>query len=54
MNEAHNKSLILRTNKWLRCNDTSIRIERWPRGGKDVYVIVMQIKSFRQVNILLR
>lgn len=44
MNEAHYTSIISHQNKWLRCNDTVIHFERWPRGGKNVYIIIMEKK----------
>jgi hypothetical protein len=44
MNEAHYTSIISHQNKWLRCNDTTIHFERWPRRGKNVYIIIMEKK----------
>lgn len=35
---------ISHQNKWLQCNDTAIHFERWPRGGKNVYIIIMEKK----------
>ncbi|KAL4150053.1 hypothetical protein QTP88_003897 [Uroleucon formosanum] len=44
MTEAHYTAIIKHQNKWVRCNDTSVQFERWPRGAKDVYIIIMEKK----------
>lgn len=44
MTEAHYTAIIKHQNKWVRCNDTFVQFERWPRGAKDVYIIIMEKK----------
>jgi len=44
MTEAHYTAIIKHQNKRVRCNDTSVQFERWPRGAKDVYIIIMEKK----------
>jgi len=44
MSQAHYTSIIKQNKKWIRCNDISTSIERWPRGGKNVYIIIMEKK----------
>lgn len=43
--QAHNISIIKHNNKWIKCNDMSISIERWPLDGKDFYIIVVEKKK---------
>lgn len=44
MIEAHYESKTNYQNKWVKCYDTSVNFERWPRGAKDVYIIVLETK----------
>lgn len=42
MTEGYYTNLIRHQNNWVRCNDTQIKYERWPRGGEDIYIILME------------
>jgi len=42
MASAHYTCIIRFHNKWVRCNDSNIYYDRWPRGAKDVYIIILQ------------
>lgn len=42
--------LIKIIDKWLRCNYTAIHFERWPRGGKNVHIIIME----KKLNMILK
>jgi hypothetical protein len=42
LHSSHYTSIIKKSNIWFRCNDLISNKERWPRGGKDVYIIILE------------
>jgi len=45
MTRAHYTLIIKYNNKWVRCNDMSVSMERWHRSEKDVYIRVLEKKT---------
>lgn len=42
LHHGHYTSLIKKSNLWFRCNDLTSNKERWPRGGKDIYMLILE------------
>ncbi|KAL4097797.1 hypothetical protein QTP88_022511 [Uroleucon formosanum] len=42
LHHGHYTSLIKKSNLWFRCNDLTSNKERWSRGGKDIYMLILE------------
>lgn len=45
LQHGHYTCLGKKSNLWLRRNDLNTNNERWPRGGKDVYIIILEMRN---------
>ncbi|KAF0748597.1 tigger transposable element-derived protein 4-like, partial [Aphis craccivora] len=42
LHHGHYTNLIKKSNLWFRCNDLTSNKERWPKGGKDIYMLILE------------
>jgi len=50
MTEGHYTNLIRHQNNWVRCNDTQIKYERWPRGV-EIFTLYYGKKIIKTLNV---